>query len=66
MTMFLEHFGLCGGCKWQHMQYSAQLQFKEQEVSNNLKRIGKVEAETTLLYLEMSTTSTTNGVFFFF
>ena len=30
------------------MQYSAQLQFKEQEVSNNLKRIGKVEAETAL------------------
>ena len=43
-----QHFGLCGGCKWQHMQYSAQLRFKEQEVSNNLKRIGKVEAETVL------------------
>ena len=43
-----QHFGLCGGCKWQHMQYSAQLQFKEQEVSNNLKRIGKVEAKTAL------------------
>ena len=47
-TPVCEHFGLCGGCKWQHMQYSAQLQFKEQEVSNNLKRIGKVKAETAL------------------
>ena len=37
-----EHFGLCGGCKWQHMQYSAQLEFKEKEVLNNLKRIGNV------------------------
>ena len=36
------HFGTCGGCKWQHMDYAAQLQFKEKEVSENLKRIGKV------------------------
>ncbi len=34
------HFGTCGGCKWQHMQYSAQLSFKEKEVHENLKRIG--------------------------
>ena len=37
------HFGTCGGCKWQHMKYDAQLFYKEQEVVNNLQRIGKVE-----------------------
>ena len=38
-----EHFGTCGGCKWQNMGYEHQLAFKENEVINNLKRIGKVE-----------------------
>lgn len=38
-----EHFGACGGCKWQNMKYSQQLHYKNQEVYNNLKRIGKVE-----------------------
>jgi 23S rRNA (uracil1939-C5)-methyltransferase len=38
-----EHFGTCGGCKWQHMDYSNQLFFKEKEVVNNLKRIGHLE-----------------------
>ena len=37
-----EHFGVCGGCKWQNMQYSQQLFYKNNEVLNNLKRIGKV------------------------
>lgn len=37
------HFGSCGGCKWQNMAYSQQLFYKNQEVYNNLKRIGKVE-----------------------
>ncbi|WP_445382422.1 23S rRNA (uracil(1939)-C(5))-methyltransferase RlmD [Robiginitalea sp. IMCC43444] len=36
------HFGTCGGCKWQHMAYSAQLQHKQEEVLSNLQRIGKV------------------------
>ena len=35
-----EHFGVCGGCKWQNMKYDAQLHFKQNEVLNNLKRIG--------------------------
>ena len=35
-----EHFGTCGGCKWQNMEYSSQLDFKQNEVLNNLKRIG--------------------------
>ena len=43
-----EHFGVCGGCKWQHMDYKYQLEYKENEVLNNLKRIGKVEIEEIL------------------
>ncbi|AXG72118.1 23S rRNA (uracil-C(5))-methyltransferase RlmCD [Kordia sp. SMS9] len=38
-----EHFGTCGGCKWQHMAYEHQLFYKQKEVLNNLTRIGKVE-----------------------
>ncbi|MEZ4775266.1 MAG: 23S rRNA (uracil(1939)-C(5))-methyltransferase RlmD [Bacteroidia bacterium] len=38
-----QHFGLCGGCKWQNMSYQAQLGFKESQVINSLQRIGKVE-----------------------
>lgn len=38
-----EHFGVCGGCKWQNMNYSQQLTFKHNEVKNHLQRIGKVE-----------------------
>lgn len=38
-----QHFGTCGGCKWQNMKYEQQLFYKNQEVYNNLKRIGKIE-----------------------
>ena len=38
-----EHFGLCGGCKWQHMNYQDQLAYKQKEVTNNLIRIGHLE-----------------------
>ncbi|MGH2667065.1 23S rRNA (uracil(1939)-C(5))-methyltransferase RlmD [Flavobacterium sp.] len=38
-----EHFGVCGGCKWQNMKYDQQLFYKNNEVYNNLKRIGKIE-----------------------
>jgi len=37
-----EHFGSCGGCKWQNMKYSSQLEFKQNEVLNHLTRIGGV------------------------
>jgi len=40
---FCEHFGVCGGCKWQNLPYEEQLKFKQQEVVDNLERIGKVE-----------------------
>jgi 23S rRNA (uracil1939-C5)-methyltransferase len=38
-----EHFGVCGGCKWQNMKYEQQLYYKQNEVLNHLQRIGKVE-----------------------
>lgn len=41
-----QHFGACGGCKWQNMNYDKQLFYKNQEVFNNLKRIGKIELPT--------------------
>ncbi|MFT5437954.1 MAG: 23S rRNA (uracil1939-C5)-methyltransferase [Ulvibacter sp.] len=37
------HFGTCGGCKWQFMGYEHQLFYKQKEVENNLRRIGKVD-----------------------
>ena len=40
---FCQHFGICGGCKWQMLPYKKQLQYKQQEAEQNLKRIGKVE-----------------------
>jgi len=40
---FCEHFGVCGGCKWQALPYAEQLKFKQNEVFNHLTRIGKVE-----------------------
>lgn len=38
-----DHFGTCGGCKWQFMGYEHQLAYKQQEVTNNLTRLGKIE-----------------------
>ncbi|WP_129716271.1 23S rRNA (uracil(1939)-C(5))-methyltransferase RlmD [Pedobacter sp. SYP-B3415] len=40
---FCEHFGTCGGCKWQHMDYDAQLRFKQRSVGSALERLGKVD-----------------------
>ncbi|MEO9485699.1 MAG: 23S rRNA (uracil(1939)-C(5))-methyltransferase RlmD [Ekhidna sp.] len=36
---FCEHFGLCGGCKWQHMEYDAQLKYKQGHVEENLRKL---------------------------
>lgn len=38
-----EHFGTCGGCKWQHMDYKSQLNFKQKHVFDSLTRLAKVE-----------------------
>lgn len=37
------HFGICGGCKWQHLPYHLQLKYKEKQVRDNLTRIAKVQ-----------------------
>lgn len=39
-TPFCIHFGLCGGCSWQHIQYETQLQYKQRQVVDNLERLG--------------------------
>ena len=40
---FCQHFGVCGGCKWQNLPYEEQLKAKQQQVYDQLHRIGKVE-----------------------
>lgn len=39
------HFGICGGCKWQSMQYKYQLEYKQKQVVDNLERIGKINTQ---------------------
>ena len=39
---FCAHFGVCGGCRWQMLPYSMQLQYKQQQVEDTLRRIGKI------------------------
>jgi 23S rRNA (uracil1939-C5)-methyltransferase len=43
VTPVCQHFGLCGGCKWQQMDYQWQLYYKQKQVKDNFDRIGKVE-----------------------
>ena len=45
---FCEHFGTCGGCKWQHMTYAAQLKFKQKSVADALTRIAKIDVDGML------------------
>ena len=40
---FCQHFGVCGGCKWQNLPYEEQLKFKQQQVFDQLTRIGKIQ-----------------------
>jgi len=40
---FCEHFGVCGGCKWQHLKYQQQLSIKQKHIRDNLQRIAKIE-----------------------
>jgi len=40
---FCQHFGVCGGCKWQNLPYEEQLKFKQQQVYDQLHRIGKID-----------------------
>jgi len=43
LVPFCKHFGVCGGCKWQMLPYEKQLEYKQQEAEQNLKRIGKID-----------------------
>ena len=43
VTPVCSHFGYCGGCKWQDMNYQSQLFYKQKEVENNLVRLGRIE-----------------------
>lgn len=45
---FCEHFGTCGGCKWQHMTYEAQLKFKQKTVESALSHIAKIDVSHIL------------------
>ncbi|MCK9160345.1 MAG: 23S rRNA (uracil(1939)-C(5))-methyltransferase RlmD [Bacteroidaceae bacterium] len=40
---FCQHYGVCGGCKWQILPYAAQLAYKQKQIKDNLERIGKIE-----------------------
>ena len=40
---FCQHYGVCGGCKWQCLSYEDQIKYKQKQVTDNLTRIGKVE-----------------------
>lgn len=40
---FCDHFGVCGGCKWQYLPYEKQLFYKQKQVVDQLKRLGKIE-----------------------
>jgi 23S rRNA (uracil1939-C5)-methyltransferase len=40
---FCAHFGVCGGCSWQHLPYDEQLKWKQKQVVDNLTRIGKID-----------------------
>ncbi|MDR0428084.1 MAG: TRAM domain-containing protein, partial [Dysgonamonadaceae bacterium] len=44
---FCEHYGICGGCKWQILPYSEQIKHKQKQVTENLIRIGKIELPET-------------------
>lgn len=44
---FCQHYGVCGGCKWQCLSYEDQIKYKQKQVTDNLTRIGKVELPET-------------------
>jgi 23S rRNA (uracil1939-C5)-methyltransferase len=43
VTPFCQHFGVCGGCKWQMLPYEKQILYKQRETEENLRRIGKIQ-----------------------
>lgn len=54
---FCSHFGNCGGCKWQQMNYTGQLTFKTQQVRDAFDRIGKLDYDTVPMALGSDNTT---------
>lgn len=54
---FCSHFGICGGCKWQHIPYGQQLAYKQEQVNEQFARIGKAEAAEVLPILGSENTT---------
>ena len=54
---FCEHFGLCGGCKWQHIQYDAQLKYKQEHVVENLRKLSGLKLPEIMPILGSEKTS---------
>jgi 23S rRNA (uracil1939-C5)-methyltransferase len=48
VSPFCSHFGVCGGCQWQMLPYEKQLQYKQKQVEETLRRIGKIELPNLL------------------
>ncbi|SMO59268.1 23S rRNA (uracil(1939)-C(5))-methyltransferase RlmD [Solitalea koreensis] len=53
---FCEHFGICGGCKWQHFSYEAQLKYKQKQVVDALERLAGLSTETLIPILPSAKT----------
>ena len=43
-----EHFGICGGCKWQNLPYEEQIKAKQKQVEDQLTRIGKIDRKSVV------------------
>ena len=54
---FCEHFGICGGCKWQHLPYERQLYYKQQQVVDAFRHIAGVEIPETMPILASDPTT---------
>ncbi len=54
---FCEHFGTCGGCKWQHLDYNEQLFYKQKQVTDNLERIGKIDVSGVMPIIPSQSTT---------
>ncbi|NTW32923.1 MAG: class I SAM-dependent RNA methyltransferase, partial [Bacteroidetes bacterium] len=55
---FCKHFGVCGGCKWQHLSYEKQLFYKQKQVLDCLQRIAKVDTEGLVTPIKPSANTT--------
>jgi len=55
-SSFCEHFGTCGGCRWQNMKYGEQLIYKQKQVEDNIARIAKIENALILPILPSANT----------